>query len=77
MAKVVLVLEDVKEADGSDGLIIDWQSGDKDFDESSIAHSYAQAFIEHIMNQAKTAEILDKNTATVQLDKSEKDPNLN
>ncbi len=76
MAKVTLILEDVKEADGTDGLLIDWQ-GD-DFEKDSIAHSYAEALVEHILGQAKMSEILDKNAILITPPKaSEEDPGLN
>ncbi len=63
MAKVVLTLEDTVDESGVEGLIIDYDP-DGDHDETSLAHSYAESFVRHIMAQAKTAEIQDKNGET-------------
>ncbi len=64
MAKVTLILEDTTEPDGTQGLLIDWDSKN-DYEKGSLAHEYAAAFVQHIVGAAKRAEILDKDTVLV------------
>lgn len=78
MAKVVITLEDTTEADGTEGITIDWSSPEEDYDEDSLAHAYAAAFVQSITNQAGRVEIIDKDTAEILTSPTtEDDPTLN
>lgn len=76
MAKVTLILEDSIDENGSKGLLIDWQS-DNDYEEDSLAHQYATAFVQGVINNANKAEIIDKDAAIVTPKRNEDDSSLN
>lgn len=79
MAKVTLILEDTTEADGTEGMIVEWKSDDADFNENSLSHVYAKAFVEMVVSQAGKMEIIDKDSAGVTgvSPGAEEDPGLN
>ena len=59
MAKVVITLEDIKDADGNSGLAMD-VDGIEGAEDGSYAAAYSSAFIQYILSNAQQAAILDK-----------------
>lgn len=53
MAKVTITIEDKKDDEGVDGLLIGWDSSHPD-DEESLANIYSANFIQGITSKAKT-----------------------
>ncbi len=76
VAKVTLIIEDVKQPDGTDGLVIDWNS-EADYEEGSLAHEYAAGFIKAVMENANESSIVDTLERDGTHKASEEDPGLN
>lgn len=51
LAKVTIVIEDKNDEKGEPGLLIHWDSDDRESDDS-LANQYAAAFIHEVINQA-------------------------
>lgn len=53
MAKVTITMEDKKDEEGNDGLIIGWDSDDVE-NEKSLANRYAEVFINNVASQGES-----------------------
>lgn len=58
MAKIMLTLEDIKDADGNPGLSIDWDGDEKD--DGGAAFHYATEFVAYLLMIAKQSATFDK-----------------
>ncbi len=58
MAKVILTIEDMKDADGNPGLTVDWDGDSKE--DGSNAIDVAAEFVAYILSKAEKSILLDK-----------------
>lgn len=57
MAKVTITIEDKKDEEGVDGLVIAWDSTHPD-DEDSLANNYTAAFVSNVCQAAERVDDL-------------------